>query len=499
MNYVNRASKLANKIEKRFSVFGSDIEIVDDEFTNSRYIFEVKLKRGTKESQFLKCCNDVKLALKLPLFQHFKRGMTSFLAVSEVPIRENGLGKILNSPIIKEGKQKIPYAIGYDPVGEMVIGDLAEMTHLLMAGASNSGKTVALRSLIMSIVCRCLTTQVNLLLFDIGASDLKIFEGIPHLSHPVIEDAEVGINVIMELKTEMDRRIAIKNNDLGEFDKLPAIVVVIDELASFISDISNKRVGKTVVDSISNLLRRGRHAKIHMVLATQDPTLKSIKVDIGNITSRIALKCAKFHESVAITGKGGAEHLQGNGAMLVKIPQYQEYTYVQGAYMTEDTIRVILQRFRSKRYNTRYKFMVSAAVANHENESIHSNMYHARATTVNKSIQDKNKELADVIEWALTQTEVSVLQIQKQFRIGNRASQIMEKLFELGIVGDKFAKLPRTVIPNSKADLSPEVIALLSYTNAPNTPKQPITETIYGNDECEPKVLYRMKMSANYI
>jgi len=210
MNHERYGDKLATKIVENFESHGVRIKINSWKQRKGRYIFAVELKKGTKESSIFKCYKDIQAKLKLPLFQPIKRGLSIHIVVSIQPITENRLSKMLENPRLTDGSRQIPYAVGYDALGDMCIVDIAEMPHLLMAGSTNSGKSVALRNLIMSIIWSKSENDVNLLILDIGAYDLKIFKEVPHLSHPIVEDPETGLYVMMALKAEMERRISIK-------------------------------------------------------------------------------------------------------------------------------------------------------------------------------------------------------------------------------------------------------------------------------------------------
>lgn len=468
-----KAEKLARKTEKYYESLGAKIKIIAYEIVgrDERYIFDVKLKRGTREHMIFDRASDVQIALRLPLFQPFKENLTIRIAASERPVKENSLRKMLTSPAFSKCTKGIPLALGYTVRGEMYFTDLAELKHALYGGSTGSGKSVGLQCLVMSIIAKQPVTSVNLLLFDIGANTLTLFDGVPHLSHPIVKDAETGISVMEALVRELERRIAL---DPKELQALPSIVCVVDEYVSFVSNISDKKAAKSLTDAISNLLRRGRHARIHIILATQDPKTKNMMVDLGNITARMAFACAKFHNSVTILGESGAEKLPGKGAMLFKSPTHPDPLYLQGAFMSSEEISRVLQRINEQSLDRSNIFLITEYDA--------SQLPVGEAGVLIPRTSYTNRELANIMIWALEREDVSANQIQKKFRMSNRADDVMDELERLGIVEAKFANLARKVIPKRFEDLSAEVVDFLNgngYTDDQiRDAFQPVTQPI---------------------
>ncbi len=238
-----------------------------------RLIFQVLLMPGTKVDGIFERAADIQVALRLPLFQPFRDGERIFLAVSQEPVRENSLWKMLTSQEFRNNKGALPIALGYDLMGNMIFADLERMPHAMYAGATRSGKSIGLLCLIMSLICKHPVSEVNLIIFDIGANTLDVLENVPHLSHPIVKNRDTGIHAIQSLMDEMERRIALRGSELCD---LPKIICVMDEYISFIDSIDSRQQREKVVNNISNLLRRGRKAKIHMILATQDPKNKTM-------------------------------------------------------------------------------------------------------------------------------------------------------------------------------------------------------------------------------
>ncbi len=449
-----KIGKMQRKIEEHYNSQGVPIKVKCKSFMQKydRYIFKITFKPGAKESLVFERASDIKTALQLPLFQPFREDLGIYLAVSEKDIRQNSLFEMLNSQEFRNSKERLPIAIGYDLIGRMVFDDLVKMPHALYAGSTNSGKSVGLINLVLSLVVKQPVRRCNLILFDIGADSLGVFEAVPHLSHRIVKDTDTGVYVIGKLVEEMERRI---NLDHDELVKEPAIVCVIDEQASFINGIQNKDQSGEIQNAISDILRRGRHGKIHMVFATQNPTIKNILVEISNVTARMAYKCAKYQNSIAILGVSGAEKLSGKGAMLYQSSEYPGPVYLQGAYMHPDEVKRIVERVKSAEHDMGNKFVIPEL-------DFPGLLMQATAELGPKSSgRNGRKELVDIIIWTLKHDTISASQIMDKFKMGNRAYSIVEWLFEAGIVSDKNAKQPRKVIPQSFDDISEDVLKLL--------------------------------------
>jgi DNA segregation ATPase FtsK/SpoIIIE-like protein len=284
----------------------------------------------------------------------------------------------------------------------------------------------------------------RLILFDIGGNSLSLFSDVTHLYHPIVKDVEEGIKVLESLVIEMGRRI-----DIGEdvCQHLPFVVCIIDEFDDTISNIDDNKDSMRFITAIKSLILRGRKANIIMILASHDPTLKNTKVKVNLIIPRIAFQCAKSHNSSTGLGVTGAEKLPGGGAMLFK--SQSGITPLQGSFVTPVEIERIL----------------SSAPIGYEDidrlEIVEPETTDDGAVISNTAKEKADRELAKIVIWALGQDSVSARQITEQFRIGNRSSKILDKLFERGIVEAKFAKQPRKVLPVCLEDLSPDTVALL--------------------------------------
>ena len=260
----------------------------------------------------------------------------------------------------------------------------------------------------------------------------------------------------------MERRITIQRSDNESFKKLPRLVLVIDEFPALFMGVEDRRKVKVMTDAISALLQRGRHAKIHVVLAAQNPTMQNMKVDLGNITGRVAFKCAKKNFSETILGEGGAENLLGKGAMYFKSPEFSGLQRLQGTYITPNELSRVIQAIKAQffRYSIgKYKIDLS----DNSSRDLGSDCTVNLIDNSNHSKRDADERmLAQIVIWALGQNEISCNAIMKTFGYGwNRASHFIDRLYEFGIVGELDAKLPRKVILQSVDEIPENVMRLL--------------------------------------
>lgn len=446
-----KVKKLVHKIEKHYAYHGAHIklQVLSEENNGERFIFRVFLKPGTKTSLIFERASDIQMALQMQLFQPFRDGLNLCLAVSKNNVTQNSLMRMLKSRKFYQSRDWLPIAVGYSMRQEMIFADLAKMPHVMYAGSTNSGKSVGLVCLIASLIIKQPVRSVNLLIFDVGANTLGVFNNIPHLSYPIIKDHVTGIYVVRRLIEEMERRIDLNDDELR---MLPAIVCVIDEYVSFINNIDDKKQSTDIASKISNIIRRGRHAKIHLAISTQDPAQKNMKVDVGNITTRLDFKCAKYHNSIAILGESGAEKLQGKGALLFKSDNYPDPIYLQGAYISDDEAAELVNYVKAKEYDFSNKFLIP---------ELNTSEVEAQVCEDVEKICDKDEELAKIIIWTLGRDKISASQIMSHFSMGNRAYDIVDQLCERGLVSEKFANQQRIVLPQLLESVPDEVWVFL--------------------------------------
>lgn len=454
-NPLKRAKNLCHTICKYYQSFGVHIRITKVQIISGlqRYIFKIEPLPGTKVQAIFTHATDIQAAMELHLFYPFRMGVFILIAVSEFDVKENRLLKILRSPEFYNSTMQIPLALGYDIMGGMYLADLAELLHLVVVGPSGTGKSVALQCIVLSIIVKCPVSYVRLILFDIGANSLSHFANVKHLYHPIVKDTETGIAVLESLVAEMEKRI-----DLGEdtCQGLPFIICLIDEFDDTIDGIENKQDAKRFTASLNSIIRRGRKAKIILILASHNPKLENAKVNLSGIIARISFQSTNHYNSSTAIGDSGAQNLSGGGAMLFKSQNERTPKLLQGSYVTLKEITEILE---------------NAPEGYDDIDMLEINFPEISEDPVSSNVTTKKdkQELADILFWVLNHTHISVLQIQKQFRIGNRATEIMDVLYKMNIVTAKFSNQPREVSANCLEDLSSDTINFLEdygYTKA---------------------------------
>jgi S-DNA-T family DNA segregation ATPase FtsK/SpoIIIE len=447
--------KMEQKIARHYKSHSVPIKLTKCEVIGNgeRYIYTIKLKPGTKESLIFDRAQDIKTALQLPLFQPFREGLSICIAVSEQPITENSLQKMLESQKFHEKGMWIPIALGYDLRGTMHFADLAKFPHSLYGGATNSGKTVGLRSLIVSIIAKQSVNRVNLLIIDTGASGLDLFNSLPHLSCPIVKDTETAVKVMLALTAEMELRTSLPHDELR---LLPAIVCIVDEYVSLITSMGDTKDRKALTDSISSLLRKGRHAKIHMVLATQESAKQDMLINCNNINARMAFTCSDFYSSRSILGEGGAEKLPGKGTMLFKSFEHPKPLCLQGPLISTQEIEQLILRILSKPHNLKNKFVIT------DLEMPQSLI--GEPDTLDKKttkLENSNNEMVSIILWTLGRKDIAAYSLKQRFHMGNRAVGVLDQLFKMKLIAAKFANQPRVVIPQRIEDVPDEVMKFL--------------------------------------
>ena len=269
----------------------------------------------------------------------------------------------------------------------------------------------------------------------------------------------------MAVKDEMARRIALEHTNSLEYEMLPRLVLVIDEFPALFIGQSNKEMSRAIAATISSLLQRGRHAKIHLVLAAQNPTIQNMKVDLGNITARIAFRCAKKNFSETILGEGGAENLSGPGSLLLKSPENSDMEWIQGIYIKPRELRRLVQDTKNRLQpltSNKFELAIPDCGPTEPSDTLASQL---SCTVVKKGPSKEDALFASVILWALEQDYISINALMKRYHLGwNNAARLVERLEELGIVGRPEGKVPREVIPDYPEDLPEELITFLENT-----------------------------------
>jgi len=346
---------------------------------------------------------------------------------------------IISSDTFKNSASKLTIGLGKDVVGQPVIADLAKMPHLLIAGATGSGKSVGINAIICSILFKSTPDEVRFLLIDPKRIELSGYEDIPHLLHPVVVDPKMANRALQWAVREMERRYMLLDemrvksfasyNQVAE-DKLPLIVIVVDELADLMMVSSRE-----VEESIARLAQMARAAGMHLILATQRPSVDVLTGLIkANFPTRISFKVFSKVDSRTILDMSGAEHLLGDGDSLFMPPGKARMQRIHGAYISEkETERVI--EFLKEQGTASYDESVLEAVEE-ENSSLNG---------VGEDEYDEKYDEAVALVCETGQASISM--VQRRLRVGyNRAARMIEIMEKEGIVGPSDGSKPREVL-----------------------------------------------------
>lgn len=338
-----------------------------------------------------------------------------------------------------------------------VVLDLANIPHLLIGGSSDSGKTVGIRVLIACLAATRSPAQINFIIIDVGATNLTVFEGLPHNAYPIVRDRNTAYQVLAALQAEMEKRIKLETTNLKAFRDLPQLVLVIDEFPALFIGVDSKMVSKAISETVSSLLQRGRHAKIHVILAGQNPTIQNMRVDLGNITSRIAFRCAKENFSEVILGEGGAENLSGQGALLLKSPCCDGLQQIQGVFITSDELQQLVQKIKLYPYPAiASKFTLTIS------ERTLSPTLSPISTGDDAPPTADDALLAQVVIWAVGRKTISTNLLMNEFKVGwNRAARYMRRLEDWNLVDAPDGKQARRVHIISAGELPKDLLAFM--------------------------------------
>lgn len=427
----------AEILERTLINFGIDAKVIEINKGPTITRYEIQPKPGTKISKIVGLSDD--LALNLAVSQVRVAPVPGKVAVGiEVPNEENSMVKvreILESDEFKKAKSKLTIALGKSISGKPVVANLSEMPHLLIAGATGSGKSVCVNTIITSILYNATPDEVKLLMIDPKVVELNIYNGIPHLILPVVTDPKKASIALGWAVNEMTKRYeAFAENQVRDIDsynkkiseeKLPKIVVIIDELADLMMVAPAQ-----VEDSIARLAQMARAAGIHLIVATQRPSVDVITGLIkANITSRIAFSVSSQIDSRTILDIGGAEKLLGKGDMLFNPVDAAKPMRLQGAFISNDEIERVVEHIKKQAGDVLYDTEILK-----EAEQISMNM-------------DSDELMPDIMRFLANQKTISVSMIQRKFRVGyNRAARIVDELETKGIVGPSQGSKPREVI-----------------------------------------------------
>lgn len=449
----------ALKLEQTLQNFGVKVHVTNASCGPSVTRYELQPEQGVKVSKIVGLADDIKLNLAVTDLR-IEAPIPGKAAVGiEVPNNENTavmLRDLLESGEFKNSKSGISFAVGKDIAGKTVVADIAKMPHLLVAGATGSGKSVCINTLIMSIIYKASPDDVKLIMVDPKVVELSVYNGIPHLLIPVVTDPKKAAGALNWAVAEMEKRYKLfadyNVRDLKGFNdkveqmepgdgvpkKMPKIVIIVDELA----DLMMVAPGE-VEGAICRLAQLARAAGLHLILATQRPSVNVITGLIkANMPSRIAFSVSSGVDSRTIIDMNGAEKLLGKGDMLFYPTGYPKPVRVQGSFVSDKEVQKVVDHLIEHNGNASY----SEEIEEHVNSSTGG----ASGTMPGAAPDGGSERDAYFVEAGkliIDKDKASIGMLQRMFKIGfNRAARIMDQLAEAGIVGEEEGTKPRKIL-----------------------------------------------------
>ena len=447
----------AIKLQQTLRNFGVGVTVTNISCGPTVTRYELHPEQGVKVSRILSLADDIKLNLAAADIR-IEAPIPGKAAVGiEVPNKVNSmvyLRDLLESPEFKNHKSNLAFAVGKDIGGQVVVADLAKMPHLLIAGQTGSGKSVGINTMIMSLIYRSSPDDVKLIMIDPKVVELSVYNGIPHLLIPVVTDPKKAAGALNWAVSEMmDRynKFASSNvRDLKGYNakvqtiidsgdipadqipkKLPQLVIIIDELADLMMVASNE-----VEDAICRLAQLARAAGIHLVIATQRPSVNVITGVIkANVPSRIAFSVASGVDSRTILDMNGAEKLLGNGDMLFYPSGYPKPLRVQGAFVSDGEVSNVTEFLKEQTTDAGYNTEIE--------KKLSQSSFGGGAGGQN----ERDALFTDAGKFIIEKDKASIGMLQRMFKIGfNRAARIMDQLAEAGVVGEEEGTKPRKIL-----------------------------------------------------
>lgn len=436
----------AELLESTLESFGVNAKVVNVIAGPSVTRYEVEPARGVKVSSITNLSDDLALSMRARSIR-IEAPIPGKAAVGieiENEQREMvGIREIIESKEFQEHKSKLAFTVGRDIGGKAVVADIAKMPHMLIAGATGSGKSVCINSIIISLLYKAKPEEVKLIMVDPKMVELGNYNGIPHLMIPVVTDptkASAALQWAVSEMTERYKKFAKAGvRDIGAFNAkmkkerhkgeiLPQIVIIIDEMADLMMVASSQ-----VEDAVCRLAQLARAAGMHLILATQRPSVNVITGLIkANIPSRIAFMVSSQIDSRTIIDMAGAEKLVGNGDMLFKPQDLNKPKRIQGPFVSDEEVERVIEYVKRQGGEAHY------------DESLTT---HLEKGTAGGFDEDEDELMMDAIETVVDSGQASVSMLQRRFRIGyNRAARIIDSLEAQGIIGPADGSRPRQVL-----------------------------------------------------
>ena len=449
----------ALRLQQTLNTFGVKVSITDISQGPAVTRYELQPEQGVKVSKIVGLADDIKLNLAATDIR-IEAPIPGKAAIGiEVPNKENSavaLRDLFESKEFKEFPSNIAFAVGKDIAGKVVVADIAKMPHMLIAGATGSGKSVCINTLIMSILYKAHPDDVKLIMVDPKVVELSVYNGIPHLLIPVVTDPKKAAAALHWGVSEMEdryRKFADYNvRDLKGYNqkveeqrekgdenapaKMPQIVIIVDELA----DLMMVAPGE-VEESICRLAQLARAAGIHLIIATQRPSVDVITGLIkANMPSRVAFSVSSGVDSRTILDMNGAEKLLGKGDMLFYPQGYAKPARVQGAFVSDSEVSDVVDFLKNQSLGNVYAEDIEEKIKNMGSAS-------SAASTGGSGGSALDEYFADAGRFIIEKDKASIGMFQRVFKIGfNRAARIMDQLYDYGVVGEEEGTKPRKVL-----------------------------------------------------
>ena len=419
--------------------------------------YDIELEQGVKLSRVTNLAGDLALALgvvNVRIAPIPEKISTVGIEVPNKIVSTVCLRDIIDTPKFAGAKSKLSFALGKDISGECIIGNIAKLPHMLIAGTTGSGKSVCMNSLILSLLYKARPDEVKLIMIDPKMVELGVYNGIPHLYVPVVTDPKKAAGALQWSVVEMLKRYRLFSEagvrDLENYNRhcvavgeptLPQVVIVIDELADLMMIAS-----KDVEESICRVAQMGRAAGMHLIIATQRPSADVITgLMKANIPSRIAFAVSSTLESRIILDQGGAEKLIGMGDMLFSPVGIGKPIRIQGAFVSDEEREEVIQFIKEGSGETQQnseieEFMNKAAEDKNNADS-------GASAKEEKSVGGYDEMLPQAVEVVLETKSCSVSMLQRRIKLGySRAARIVDQMEELGVVGPYEGAKPRSVV-----------------------------------------------------
>ena len=447
----------ALRLQQTLQTFGVRVTITDISQGPSVTRFELQPEQGVKVSKIVGLSDDIKLNLAATDIR-IEAPIPGKAAVGiEVPNKENmmvALRDLLESKEFQGFPSKLAFAVGKDIGGKVVVADIAKMPHMLIAGSTGSGKSVCINTLIMSILYKARPDEVKLIMVDPKVVELSVYNGIPHLLIPVVTDPKKASSALQWSVAEMNDRYQkfadfnvrdLKgynkkvesmqaNGEAGDLKVLPQIVIIVDELADLMMVCPGE-----VEESICRLAQLARAAGLHLIIATQRPSVDVITGLIkANMPSRVAFSVSSGTDSRTILDMNGAEKLLGKGDMLFYPQGYSKPARVQGAFVSDKEVSDVVEFLKNQMLGN-YDTDVQEKISTFGNAG-------AGASGAGEG-SERDSYFVEAAKFIIEKDKASIGMLQRMFKIGfNRAARIMDQLCEAGVVGEEEGTKPRKVL-----------------------------------------------------